>query len=93
MAKTTKKSTKTPKIETPNATTHADEATTPKTKGSHGDKKILSIAIDPGLHSRLALLARCEGRSVTQLVVESVSKNLKSRIEAALESLKADLDK
>jgi len=30
---------------------------------------------------------------VTDLVVEAVSKNLKARIAAALETLKADLDK
>jgi predicted HicB family RNase H-like nuclease len=69
------------------------EAATEEPKGSHSGKKILSIAIDPALHSRLALLARCEGKSVTELVVESVSKNLKARIAAALESLKADLEK
>jgi hypothetical protein len=89
MAKVTKKS---PKPETPNPAT-AEEARPTKKVGSHGDKRILSIAIDPNLHAKLALLARCEGRSVTQLVVESVSKNLKSRIEAALETLRADLDK
>jgi predicted HicB family RNase H-like nuclease len=89
MRKITKKSTKTestnPEI--------AAEAPSPTKKGSHGDKKILSIAIDPQLHARLALAARCEGRSVTDLVVEAVSKNLKARIAAALETLKADLDK
>jgi hypothetical protein len=88
MAKIVKKS---PKPETPNAEI-AEEARPSKEVGSHGDKRILSIAIDPSLHSKLALLARCEGRSVTDLVVESVSKNLKARISAALESLKADLD-
>jgi predicted HicB family RNase H-like nuclease len=64
------------------------------TKGkSHGDRKILSIAIDPSLHAKLALLARAEGRSVTDLVVDAVSKNLKSRITSALDSLRADLEK
>jgi hypothetical protein len=89
MSKPTKKS---PKSETPNPET-ATEASPAKKTGSHGDRRILSIAIDPALHSKLALLARCEGKSVTELVVESVSKNLKSRIASALEALKADLDK
>ncbi len=107
MAKTIKKTQKTestnpeiaaestnPEIaaEAPSPETAAQEPS-PTKKGSHGDKRILSIAIDPSLHSKLALLARCEGRSVTDLVVESVSKNLKARIAAALEALKADLDK
>jgi fatty acid-binding protein DegV len=89
MAKTSKKSKKT-------ETTSPTPAETPsptKKVGSHGDKRILSIAIDPGLHSKLALLARCEGKSVTELVVESVSRNLKGRIATALEALRADLDK
>jgi hypothetical protein len=90
MAKPTKKSKKT---EAPNPNTPADETSPTKTKGSHGDKRILSVAIDPGLHSKLALLARCEGKSVTELVVESVSRNLKGRIATALEALRADLDK
>jgi len=66
-----------------------------KKSGSHGDKKILSIAIEPALHARLALLARAEGRSVTDLVVEAVSKNLTARINSALDALRAqaDLDK
>jgi hypothetical protein len=89
MVKPTKKS---PKPETPNSAT-AEEARPAKKVGSHGDKRILSIAIDPALHSKIALLARCEGKSVTELVVESVSKNLKGRIASALEALKADLDK
>jgi hypothetical protein len=89
MSKPTKKS---PKPETPNAGI-AEEARPSKKVGSHGDRKILSIAIDPNLHARLALLARAEGRSVTDLVVESVSKNLKGRIASALEALKADLEK
>jgi hypothetical protein len=70
----------------------ADESSTTKGK-SHGDRKILSIAIDPSLHAKLSLLARCEGKSVTELVVESVSRNLKGRIETALDSLRADLEK
>jgi predicted HicB family RNase H-like nuclease len=89
MRKTSKK---TQKTESANPEIAA-EAPSPTKKGSHGDKKILSIAIDPSLHSKLALCARCEGRSVTDLVVEAVSKNLKARIAAALETLKADLDK
>jgi hypothetical protein len=89
MSKPTKKSSK---PETPNA--EIVEETRPSRKvGSHGDRKILSIAIDPNLHARSALLARAEGRSVTDLVVESVSKNLKGRIASALELLKADLEK
>jgi hypothetical protein len=71
----------------------ADETGPTKAKGSHGDRKILSIAIDPSLHAKLALLARAEGRSVTDLVVDAVSKNLKSRITSALDSLRADLEK
>lgn len=90
MAKPTKKSAKT---ETPNASSPAEASSPTKKVGSHGDKRILSIAIDPSLHSKLALLARCEGRSVTDLVVEAVSKNLRGRIATALENLKADLDK
>lgn len=70
----------------------ADDSASTKSK-SHGDRKILSIAIDPALHARLALLARAEGKSVTELVVESVSKNLKARISSALEALQADLEK
>ena len=89
MSKPTKKY---PKPETPNPEAAGETRPTKKT-GSHGDRRILSIAIDPNLHSKLALLARCEGKSVTELVVESVSKNLKSRIASALEGLKADLDK
>jgi hypothetical protein len=89
MIKTTKKSPKT----TPPNPAPAEAASPTKKIGSHGDKRILSIAIDPALHSKLALLARCEGRSVTDLVVEAVSRNLKGRIASALESLKADLDK
>jgi hypothetical protein len=90
MSKTTKKSAK---AETPNPNAPADAPSPTRGKGSHGDKRILSIAIDPALHSKLALLARCEGRSVTDLVVEAVSRNLKGRIATALEALKADLDK
>ena len=87
------KKTKSPKpAESPNPET-TTEARPAKKTGSHGDKRILSIATDPALHSKLALLARCEGKSVTELVVESVSKNLKGRIASALEALKADLDK
>ena len=71
----------------------ASDASSPKKSGSHGDRKILSIAIAPSLHAQLALLARCEGVSVTQLVVDAVSKNLKARITAALEALKADVEK
>lgn len=99
MSKPIKKSTKTdnqnpePTAQEPSPEIAPQEPSPTKTKGSHGDKKILSIAIDPSLHAKLALLARCEGRSVTDLVVESVSKNLKARIAAALEALKADLDK
>jgi hypothetical protein len=92
MSKTTKKSAK---AETPNPNAPADAPSPTKGKGSHGDKRILSIAIDPNLHARLALLARAEGKSVTELVVESVSKNLKARINSALDALRAqaDLDK
>lgn len=87
----TKNTKKSPKSQTQDSAS-ADE-TNPSKGRSHGDKRILSIAIDPGLHSRLAILARCEGKSVTALVVESVGKNLKARIETALENLRADLDK
>ncbi len=87
MKKITRKTTKT---ESTNPTP-ADDASPAKKTGSHGDKKILSIAIEPGLHRQLALCARCEGRSVTDLVVEAVSKGLKTRIASALETLKADL--
>ena len=91
MSKSTKKSKKT---ETPNTTPATAEVTTPTKKmGSHGDKKILSIAIDPQLHSSSRCLPAAEGRSVTDLVVEAVSRNLKGRIAAALEALKADLEK
>ena len=87
MAKPTKKS---PKSETPN-TAPTEEARPTKGKGSHGDKRILSIAIDPALHSRLALLARAEGRSVTDLCVEALSKNLGARISKALDALRAEI--
>jgi hypothetical protein len=87
-----KKSRTTKKTESTNPQSAAQEPGPAKPKGSHGDKRILSIAIDPGLHSRLALLARCEGKSVPELVVESVSKNLKARITAALESLRAEVE-
>jgi uncharacterized metal-binding protein YceD (DUF177 family) len=83
------KSKKSPKNQNPSP---AEESAQTKGRGSHGDKKILSIAIDPALHSRLALLARAEGCSVTQLVVDAVSKNLKARISAALEALKAEIE-
>jgi predicted HicB family RNase H-like nuclease len=92
MSKPTKKSQKTPKSENQNPDTATQESSPTKPKGSHGDKRILSIAIDPALHSRLALLARAEGVSVTQLVVDAVSRNLKARITAALEALKAEIE-
>jgi hypothetical protein len=88
VSKTTKK---TPKTDNQNPAP-ADDASSAKKSGSHGDKKILSIAIDPSLHAKLSLLARCEGRSVTDLVVDAVSKNLKSRISAALEALRAEVE-
>jgi hypothetical protein len=88
----TKNTKKSPKSQTQDSAP-ADDTNPSKGKGSHGDKRILSIAIDPALHARLALLARAEGKSVTALVVESVSKNLKARIETALDSLRADLEK
>jgi hypothetical protein len=88
MSRPTKKS---PKPETQNSAP-ADGTSPIKAKGSHGDRKILSIAIDPTLHSKLSLLARCEGRSVTDLVVESVSRNLKDRIAKALEALRAEVE-
>ncbi len=88
MKKIAKKSTK---PETSNTAT-ADEAAPAEKVGSHPGKRILSLAIDPTLHRQLSLCARCEGKSVTELVVESVSKNLKARIAAALQALQADLD-
>jgi hypothetical protein len=88
MSRPTKKSAK---PEAQNSTQNGELRPTKKT-GSHGDKKILSIAIDPALHSKLALLARCEGRSMTDLVVESVSRNLKDRIAKALEALRAEVE-
>jgi predicted HicB family RNase H-like nuclease len=83
---------KTKKPQTTNAEP-AEEASPAEKVGSHPGKRILSLAIDPSLHSKLTICARCEGISVTQLVTDAVSKNLKARISAALESLKADLDK
>ena len=88
MKKIAKKSTKPHTTNTP----PTEDAVPAEKTSSHPGKKILSIAIDPSLHSRLALLARAEGRSVTDLVVESVSKNLKTRLSAALDALRAEAE-
>jgi Ribbon-helix-helix protein, copG family len=86
------KSTKSP--ETPNTATNApaQEPRSSKKTTTRPGKRIISIAVDEKLASRLALLARAEGVSVTQLITDAVSKNLKGRISAALEGLKADLE-
>ena len=88
MSKPTKKS---HKPETPNAEI-AEEARPAKKVGSHGDRKILSIAIPPALHARLSLLARAENRSVTDLCIEAFSKNLKARLNSALDALRAEAE-
>ncbi len=87
MSKTVRKSKKTHN----QTATPADETSPAETKSSHPGKKILSIAIEPGLHSKLALLARAEGRSVTDLCVEALSKNLAARISKALDALRAEI--
>jgi predicted HicB family RNase H-like nuclease len=73
-------------------TSALDAAEQPAKMTTRPGKKIISIAVDEKLASRLSLLARAEGVSVTQLITEAVSKNLKARIAAALDSLRADLE-
>ena len=61
-------------------------------KSSHPGKKMLTLAVSPQLHARLALLARAEGTTMNALVVETLSANLKERIKTALDSLRAEFD-
>jgi hypothetical protein len=87
------KKTKSPKSrENPTHTSDApaSEPSSSKKPTTREGKRIISIAVDEKLASRLSLLARAEGVSVTQLIVDAVSRNLKGRIAAALDALKAD---
>jgi hypothetical protein len=91
MAKKTSK-TKAPENQTIAPDARAPEPRPAKKPTTRVGKRIISIAVDERLASRLSLLARAEGVSVTQLIVDAVSRNLKARISAALENLKTDLE-
>jgi len=94
MPKKTKspKHSQSPDNQSPSPDAPAAEPRSAKKPTTREGKRIISIAVDEKLASRLALLARAEGVSVTQLIVDAVSRNLRGRIAAALESLKADLE-
>jgi hypothetical protein len=91
MAKKTSK-TKAPDNQNPTPDAPAPEPRSAKKPTTREGKRIISIAVDEKLASRLSLLARAEGVGVTQLITDAVSRNLKGRISAALENLKTDLE-
>lgn len=91
MSKPTKKS---PKPETQNTTPDvpAQESRPSKKTTTRPGKKVISLVVDDRWAARVALCAKAEGVNQTQFIVGIVSKGLKGRLDAALETLKAEVE-
>lgn len=89
MSKPTKKSSKT---EPQNATTDAPALEPSKKTTTRPGKKVISLIVDERWAARVALCAKAEGINQTQFIVNIVSKGLASRLDAALNALKAEVE-
>jgi hypothetical protein len=69
-------------------TTDAHEAATAVSKG----KKPLTILVDDKLWKQLRLLSSVEGKTLSAIFLESVSRDVPGRLKAALAAIQADTE-
>jgi hypothetical protein len=73
---------------TASTTTDAHEAATAVPKG----KKPLTILVDDKLWKQLRLLSSVEGKTLSAIFLESVSRDVPGRLKAALAAIQADTE-
>jgi len=86
------KSAKSPETNNPTTDAPAPEARPSKKPSTRPGKKVVSLVVDQRWAAKVALCAKAEGRNQTDFIVSIVSKGLASRLDAALNALKAEVE-